>query len=144
MKTSCQANLLGSSVGLMVAYHLERHYRYRREVPSLHPPTIFSTIHVYRQISRLYRPLETDLSDLSDPEDETGTQLLPMYNRKADRAPQGSQYKSTRLADVWDEREDVFDMEGVSDDEDDAIPGPASSIRDASQSLIPKTTSNGI
>jgi hypothetical protein len=33
-EVSLQANLLGSSVGLFAAYHMERHYRYRREVIS--------------------------------------------------------------------------------------------------------------
>ncbi|KAG6897524.1 hypothetical protein C0992_000750 [Termitomyces sp. T32_za158] len=90
-------------------------------------------------ISRLYRPLETTLSDLSDLEDEAGTQLLPTHNRKSERAPQGNRYKLPRLADVWDEREDVFDL---SDDEDDAIPGPATSIYDATRGVIPKPTIN--
>ncbi|KAG5349864.1 hypothetical protein C0989_001504 [Termitomyces sp. Mn162] len=116
------ANLLGSSVGLSVAYHLERYYRYRRE------------------INRLYRPLETSLSDLSDLEDETGTQLLPTYNTNSDRAPKSSQYKAPRFADVWDEREEVFDIGGASDEEDDRIPGPAIPPHNTEQGLIPKIT----
>ncbi|KAG6860762.1 hypothetical protein C0995_007794 [Termitomyces sp. Mi166 len=93
-------------------------------------------------IARLYRPLETSLSDLEDFEDETGTQLLPTtYNTNPGRAPKGNQYKSPRLADVWDEREEVFDFGGASDDEDDMmIPGPATSAHDAARGSIPKIT----
>ncbi|KAG9220740.1 hypothetical protein CCMSSC00406_0003839 [Pleurotus cornucopiae] len=58
------ANLMGSSVGLYVAYHLEKYYRYRRE------------------IARLYRPIETDYSS-DDSEDEDSfsmtAQLLPLH-----------------------------------------------------------------
>ncbi|KAF4567594.1 hypothetical protein EYR40_006595 [Pleurotus pulmonarius] len=58
------ANLMGSSVGLYVAYHLEKYYRYRRE------------------IARLYRPIETEYSS-DDSEDEDSfsmtAQLLPLH-----------------------------------------------------------------
>ena len=99
------------------------------------------------QIARLYRPLNTSLSDLDDFDDETGTQLLPTH---ADRTPpsKGNQYKPSRLTDVWDEREEVFDIGGVSDDEDDRIPGPAGSNDDtpryhANGGPIPKISVNG-
>ncbi|KAF5351688.1 hypothetical protein D9756_007606 [Leucocoprinus leucothites] len=56
------ANLLGSSLGLISSFHLERYYRYRRE------------------ISRLYHPLENDsLSDFEDDLETLGTQLLPTH-----------------------------------------------------------------
>jgi len=104
------ANLLGSSLGLFVAYHLERYYRHRKE------------------IARLYLPLNTSLSDLEDyDDDQTGTQLLPTHTQHVSSVPKGSRHKSPRLADVWDEREEVFDIGGLSDDEDDRIPGPAGS-----------------
>ncbi|KAH8980231.1 hypothetical protein EDB92DRAFT_1805825 [Lactarius akahatsu] len=107
------ANLLGSGIGLYVAYHLERYYRRRRE------------------ISRLYRPLSGSNSSLnldSDTEDESGTQLLPLYN-KPDTPPSAMfpQNKTKKgkgrarpgalaLGDVWDEREELF---GVGEDDDD-------------------------
>ncbi|RDB25297.1 Uncharacterized protein C11E3.10 [Hypsizygus marmoreus] len=103
------ANLLGSSVGLVIAYHLERHYRHRKE------------------IARLYRPIDTSLSDLEyDDEDDTGTQLLPTHFSIAAVAPKGNGHKSTNLADVWDEREEVFDI-GEDSDDDTPTPGPAGS-----------------
>ncbi|KAJ3566524.1 hypothetical protein NP233_g6956 [Leucocoprinus birnbaumii] len=59
------ANLLGSSIGLLASYHLEKYYRYRRE------------------IARLYRPLESDsLSDFEDDLETLGTQLLPTHHSR--------------------------------------------------------------
>ncbi|KAI9455456.1 hypothetical protein BJY52DRAFT_1098012, partial [Lactarius psammicola] len=107
------ANLLGSGIGLYVAYHLERYYRQRRE------------------ISRLYRPLSGSNSSLnldSDTEDETGTQLLPLYNKpetppsavfpqnKTKKGKGRARSGSLALGDVWDEREELF---GVGEDDDD-------------------------
>ena len=53
-----------------------------------------------------------------------GTQLLPLHNpahiavsprsAKSPRPPQ----KATRLSDVWDEREELFDIGEESDEED--------------------------
>lgn len=97
------ANLLGSSIGLCVAYYIEKYYRYRRE------------------ISRLYRPLDTEaITDEEDDDDEYGTQLLPTHNNDPSRitAPKVSTKQPSRLADVWDEREELFDIGGDSDDED--------------------------
>lgn len=37
-----KANLLGSSIGLYLAYNMERYYRHRREVCSPQGPTFFS------------------------------------------------------------------------------------------------------
>jgi hypothetical protein len=84
-----------------------------------------------RQISRLYRPLSGSNSSLaleSDEEDEFGTQLLPLHNKP--ETPPSAQFPQNKkkgkgrarpsnlaLADVWDEREELF---GVGDaDEDD-------------------------
>ncbi|KAG1799752.1 uncharacterized protein HD556DRAFT_1344600 [Suillus plorans] len=95
------ANWLGSTVGLYLAYYIERYYRSQRE------------------IARLYRPLETN--DISDAEDEgmSGTQLLPLYSHPS--APSRSKpAKVARLHDVWDEREDLFGVGDDSDEEDDA------------------------
>ncbi|KAI0339809.1 hypothetical protein BDW22DRAFT_1360828 [Trametopsis cervina] len=94
------ANLLGSSVGLYIAYYLERYYRHRRE------------------ISRLYRPLNPDEDILSDDEEddlEAGTQLLPTQSRPD--ATSAKAAPKSRLADVWDEGEELFDIGGDSDDE---------------------------
>ncbi|OBZ70859.1 Uncharacterized protein C11E3.10 [Grifola frondosa] len=106
------ANLLGSSIGLYIAYYLERYYRHRRE------------------ISRLYRPLDTD-SAPSDDEDDEGvgaTQLLPMHyepssSRSVSKPSRGSAPKTDvgriRMTDVWDEREELFDI-GEESDEDES------------------------
>ncbi|KAG5647032.1 hypothetical protein DXG03_001402 [Asterophora parasitica] len=127
------ANLLGSAVGLFLAYHLERHYRHRRE------------------IARLYQPIDTSLSDDDYNEDEAGTQLLPTHTDPTTPAPKGSynHHKSQpeRLADVWDEREDVFDIGALSDDDDDATTGPGSGHdtprNHANRGPIPKISING-
>ncbi|KAI0256369.1 hypothetical protein BJV78DRAFT_1171422 [Lactifluus subvellereus] len=107
------ANLLGSGIGLYIAYHLERYYRQRRE------------------ISRLYRPLSGSNSSLnldSEEEDESGTQLLPLHNKpdtpssalfppnKNKKGKNRARPGSLALADVWDEREELF---GVGNDDDD-------------------------
>ncbi|KAG0708367.1 hypothetical protein DFH29DRAFT_795330 [Suillus ampliporus] len=97
------ANWLGSTVGLYLAYYIEKYYRSRRE------------------IARLYRPLQTDeMSDTEDAEDDegtSGTQLLPLYSQPS--APSKSKpTKATRLSDVWDEREDLFGVGDDSDEED--------------------------
>lgn len=79
------------------------------------------------QIARLYRPLNTSLSDLEDyDDDEAGTQLLPTHFDNAVNATKGNSHKSTRLADVWDEREELFDIGDDSDDEN-PTPRPAGS-----------------
>ncbi|KAF8813849.1 hypothetical protein BYT27DRAFT_7220196 [Phlegmacium glaucopus] len=99
------ANLLGSSLGLYVAYHLERYYRHRRE------------------IARLYQPLTGSISDFEEEDEDEdlsmGTQLLPTHrghNHLASPMP----LKKARLADVWDEQDEVFDIGADSDDEHDA------------------------
>jgi len=98
------ANLLGSSIGLFASYHMERYYRKRRE------------------IARLYQPLDTgSMSDLEDEDDSLGTQLLPTHHSAGAAAKAGQ--KSTRLANVWDEREELFGIGGDSDDEEAATPG---------------------
>jgi hypothetical protein len=94
------ANLVGSSLGLYLAYHLEKYYRHRRE------------------IARLYRPLSGSVSDFEEEEGdehEMGTQLLPTYHAH-NNLPLN---KKARLTDVWDERDDVFDIGADSDDEHD-------------------------
>ena len=88
-------------------------------------------IETRRQISRLYRPLSGSNSSLnlgSDTEDESGTQLLPLYNKpdtpSSAMFPQNKTKKgkgrarsgSLALGDVWDEREELF---GVGEDDDD-------------------------
>lgn len=97
------ANLSGSSVGLVVAYYLEQYYRHRRE------------------IARLYRPLDTD--PYSDDEDDpfAGTALLPTHrtslpHQNSKAVNNANKYKTPRLDDVWDEREELF---GIGEDDDD-------------------------
>lgn len=89
------------------------------------------------QISRLYRPLNTDAdsspSDDEDDEDISGTQLLPLHHQqpvspgtpaKSPRtARPGPPKTATRLSDVWDEREELFDI-GEESDEEDTTPRP--------------------
>ncbi|KAF9010575.1 hypothetical protein BDQ17DRAFT_1299080 [Cyathus striatus] len=104
------ANLLGSSLGLFTSYHLEKYYRHRRE------------------ISRLYRPLDTGaLSELEDEEDLNDTQLLPTHYHQS-----GAAKRAIRLMDVWDEREELFGI-GDDSDEEDGI-GPSNGTR------LPKST----
>ncbi|KAI0085184.1 hypothetical protein BDY19DRAFT_459789 [Irpex rosettiformis] len=98
------ANLSGSSIGLYVAYYLERYYRHRRE------------------ISRLYRPLNPDevlLSDEDDDEDlEAGTQLLLTRPTPNNVKPTSTKtMPKYRLANVWDEGEELFDIGEDSDEE---------------------------
>ncbi|KAF8973068.1 hypothetical protein BDZ97DRAFT_1779181 [Flammula alnicola] len=101
------ANFCGSSVGLYVAYYLERYYRHRRE------------------IARLYRPLSDSISDVEEDEEEdfSGTQLLPTYNNDINTTKAGG--KTSRLADVWDEREELFGIGEESDDENGHEVGPS-------------------
>ncbi|KAI0368351.1 hypothetical protein BV20DRAFT_928782, partial [Pilatotrama ljubarskyi] len=103
------ANLLGSTLGLYVAYHLERYYRHRRE------------------ISRLYQPLDPEaVSEDEEDSDIYGTQLLPLhYEPRTPRTPfkpgrATAAPKAARIADVWDEREELFDIGDESEDEDEA------------------------
>lgn len=98
------ANLLGSSVGLFVSYHLEKYYRYRRE------------------ISRLYRPLDMDyLSDGEDEDDlEGGGVQLQIASQGQPKPFSVSKIPETgaiRLGDVWDEREELFGVGGDSDED---------------------------
>jgi hypothetical protein len=127
-----KANILGSGIGLYVAYHLERYYRRRREVRSSLIARVTLIYQTSRQISRLYRPLSASSSslnlDFSDEDEESGTQLLPLHNKPdtppSALFPQNTNKKgkgrarsgSLALADVWDEREDLF---GVGDDDDE-------------------------
>ena len=81
------------------------------------------------KISRLYRPLDTDYLSSDDEDDfESSVQLLPTSNHT--RAANGSSKsvpKVSRLADVWDEREELFDIGEESEDEEMPRPGPAPS-----------------
>ncbi|KAF8160753.1 hypothetical protein B0H34DRAFT_350589 [Crassisporium funariophilum] len=96
------ANISGSALGLYVAYHLERYYRHRRE------------------IARLYRPLSATVSDMDeDEDDESGTPLLPTHHNTLEPSQFKTNIKKSRLADVWDEREELFEIGGDSDDEND-------------------------
>jgi len=114
------ANLLGSAIGLYVAYYLERYYRYRRE------------------ISRLYRPLHSDY--LSESDEEDSTQLLPSHyiptnsNSKPNTA--NSKLNHNNLSDVWDEREEIFGVGDDSDDEGDRVGGDL----ERGRSVTPKIT----
>ena len=73
---------------------------------------------------------EDELEDDDDEEDDEvgGTQLLPLHYQqpptspgspaKPARATRASPHKPTRLSDVWDEREEPFDIGEESDEED--------------------------
>ncbi|KAH7888693.1 hypothetical protein F5I97DRAFT_1854651 [Phlebopus sp. FC_14] len=121
------ANVLGSTIGLYTSYHLEKHYRARRE------------------IARLYRPLETeetsDMDDYSDDDGPTATQLLPLHNSQpahgSSRTVYPSRpkaYKADRLRDVWDEREDLFDIGDDDSDFEDGTDTPRPSHQQSNQS----------
>jgi len=97
------ANLLGSSIGLYTSYHLERYYRYRRE------------------IARLYTPLAATFSDSEEDADEDISTQLPTHNQQSQTNKSTRQSKpntTTRIANVWDEREELFGI-GDSDEEDE-------------------------
>ncbi|KIK67155.1 hypothetical protein GYMLUDRAFT_92990 [Collybiopsis luxurians FD-317 M1] len=113
------ANLLGSSIGLYAAYHLERYYRNRRE------------------IARLYQPL--DMEALSeDEDDETAGSLLPTHTgHHSQQQSKGS--KSIRLTDVWDEREELF---GIGEDSDEGESSAPTDHNSAGRTDVPKTTEN--
>ncbi|EED85459.1 predicted protein [Postia placenta Mad-698-R] len=103
------ANLLGSSLGLYIAYHLERYYRHRRE------------------ISRLYQPLNDDVGLSEDDDDMEGSsmQLLPTHiqNTSSHNAAKATAAKPgglIRLENVWDEGEELFGIGDDTDDEGDA------------------------
>ncbi|KIO10200.1 hypothetical protein M404DRAFT_996148 [Pisolithus tinctorius Marx 270] len=120
------ANISGSSLGLFVAYYLERYYRTRRE------------------IARLYRPLDTDdlSEDFSDDETPIGSQLLPLFTSKLGSSKFNSQ-ESRRLGDVWDEREELFGIghdDGDSDGGSDAPPLPSQTPRYPQRSHMPPST----
>jgi len=106
------ANLLGSSLGLWVSYHLERYYRHRRE------------------ISRLYQPVsaeeEEELFSDSDTENYAssaparGLPLLPTHNPVKPSTPKAQNH--IRLGNVWDESEELF---GIGEDELDDLDRPS-------------------
>ncbi|KAF8844305.1 hypothetical protein BDN67DRAFT_765193 [Paxillus ammoniavirescens] len=112
------ANILGSTIGLYTSYHIERYYRSRRE------------------IARLYRPLDTDeISDVEDYSDDeggpSGTQLLPLFNSqptggsaKSPFLSKSKVHKADRLGDVWDEREELFEIGDDSDSEETVTSTP--------------------
>ncbi|KAF9792913.1 hypothetical protein BJ322DRAFT_996208 [Thelephora terrestris] len=98
------ANLFGSSVGLFISYHLEKYYRHRRE------------------ISQLYRPLDTEyLSNGEDEDDlESGGVQLQATSQHQHKSSSNNKIPETgaiRLGDVWDEREELFGVGGDSDED---------------------------
>ncbi|RXW24984.1 hypothetical protein EST38_g917 [Candolleomyces aberdarensis] len=104
------ANISGSSLGLLGSYHLEKYYRHRRE------------------INRLYRPLNPEYSEDED-EELSSAFLLPTVSPHL-VPPKSGKGKTVRFADpdVWDEREEVFDVgEDESDDEENEATRTATS-----------------
>jgi len=97
------ANLLGSSIGLVISFYLEKYYRRRRE------------------IARLYRPLDAEYSDDEEDVFSAGTVLLPTHTGP----PPKSAKKNVRFADVREERQQLFDVGESSSDEDEEAPGPS-------------------
>ena len=74
------------------------------------------------QISRLYRPLDTDY--VSDDEDEEdleagGVQLQTTSQQQPKPLPTNKipETGAIRLGNVWDEREELFGVGGDSDEE---------------------------
>ena len=71
------------------------------------------------QISRLYRPLDTDyLSDGEDEDLEVGGVQLQTTSQSQPKASSSNKIPETgaiRLGDVWDEREELFGVGGDSD-----------------------------
>lgn len=94
------ANVLGASVGLLIAYRLEKYYRFRREV------------------ARLYQPLGE-----SDAEEDSEEELLPTHTAKGTKGRNSTTRSDhprnkPRLGNVWDARED-FDIGDASDSASD-------------------------
>ncbi|KAH8828277.1 hypothetical protein DL96DRAFT_1165632 [Flagelloscypha sp. PMI_526] len=103
------ANLLGSSIGITIAYYLEKAYRRQRE------------------IRRLYQPLDAESqSDGDDDDAEVGTSLLPMFRTRQqdDVHTKPTSTRQKQLGNVWNSNEEIFDI-GESDDEDDDTPKPS-------------------
>lgn len=108
---------------------------------------------------RLYRPLSASSSSLnlpSDEEDEAGTQLLPLHNKpvtppsalfphnKNKRGKSRARPGNLALADVWDEREELFGVgddndEGSSEDEGEEHVAPTPPMRQERQD-VPRET----
>jgi len=105
------ANLSGSTIGLIVSYHLERRYRHRRE------------------IARLYQPIQAT-TDSSDSEDDT---LLPLH-----RSPTEPRNKSARrnLGNVWDTT-DPQEIFAIADDDED-LPSPKTGSSQKPKPSTPK------
>ena len=84
---------------------------------------IFALADTLPQISRLYRPIVgVDVESEDEDDLEAATQLLPTH-ASSNMTASKSATKASRLGDVWDEGEDLFDIGGDSDDE--AEPGTA-------------------
>lgn len=93
----------------------------------------------------MYRPLSGSNSSLaldSEEEDEFGTQLLPLHNKPdtppSTLFPQGINNKkgkgrarssSLALADVWDEREELFGVGDADEDDDEDRNGEEVEVR---------------
>lgn len=86
------------------------------------------------------------LSDIDDyAEEDTGTQLLSTHFDSNDTASKGQNHKSTRLADVWDEREGLFDIGCDSDDDEDYRQTSSGLPRHSTNEMpVPKITINGL
>jgi len=82
-----------------VSYNLEKYYRHRRE------------------IARLYQPLDQLPEDL--PSDEDEEPMLPMYHAPQKQTKASQPRQVTRLGNVWDSREEVFEIGDDDDDDDD-------------------------
>lgn len=74
------------------------------------------------QISRLYRPLDTDYVSDDEEEDDLeagGVQLQTTLQQQPKSATtnQVLETGTNRLGDVWDEREELFGVGGDSDED---------------------------
>lgn len=109
-----QANILGSTCGLILSYRLEKYYRFRREV------------------ARLYQPLGEEESD-----EESPAELLPTHKKDTQRSSISSNPRKTvRIGNVWDARED-FDIGTLSDsDEEDTRGQPPNNRHSLPQIVV--------
>jgi hypothetical protein len=85
----------------VVAFQLERYYRHRRE------------------IGRLYQPLGAGPDDVSS--DDEDDYALPTHAPVPQQKAQTSTPRQDlRLKNVWDTREDLFDIGEADEEEEDA------------------------
>lgn len=110
------ANISGSTIGLMVSYHLERRYRKRRE------------------LMRLYQPVQGS-AESSESEDDS---FLPLPLHRSPKSP-AARFKARRerrnLDNIWDSS-DPLEIFAITDDEDEFTPSPRTGVSFATDSNV--------